>query len=231
MSQHCCHTGTGCSHCTDGCVRRVPIFSTLGPDKIAEISALVRRREYEPRDVLFSIGDPIEGIYIIRYGAIKLVRVDEEGGESIVSVLNVGEFYGGDSMFYDSHSRESAVAVEKTGICFIPEGGLRDLLARDPQIALKIIQYYSLQHARSMNMLEILAAGDSMRRVCRFLLWQTEQDPLGPVTLSQEEMARMLGLAPETLNRTLAVLKKDGVIRLEGHRGISVLQPQALGRY
>ena len=50
------------------------------------------------------------------------------------------------------------------------------------------------------------------------------------MTLSQEEMARMLGLAPETLNRKLAVLKKAGIIRMEGHRGISVLQPQALNR-
>ena len=81
-----------------------------------------------------------------------------------------------------------------------------------------------------MNMREILSSGDSMRRVSRFLLWQTEQDPSSRVTLSQEEMARMLGLAPETLNRKLAVLKKAGIIRMEGHRGISVLQPQALNK-
>ena len=125
---------------------------------------------------------------------------------------------------------ETALAMEPAGICFIPEGDLRALLSRDPEIAMKIIQYYSSQHVRNMNMLEILASGDSMRRVCRFLLWQTEQDPSSRVTLSQEEMARMLGLAPETLNRKLAVLKKAGIIRMEGHRGISVLQPQALNK-
>ena len=215
----------------ESCVKRVPIFSMLAPAKLAEISALVRPREYESRDLLFSSGEPIEGIYIIRYGSVKLLRGDEDGNESIVSILRVGDFYGGDSMFHNSHSRETAVAMEPTGICFIPEGGLRALLGRDPDIALKIIQYYSSQHVRNMNMLEILAAGDGMRRVCRFLLWQNEQAPLSRVTLSQEEIARMLGLAPETLNRKLAVLKKEGIIRMEGHRGISIVQPQALNRY
>ncbi len=232
MTQTCRHAHHGGCRCgVDSCVKRVPIFSMLTPAKLAEVAALVRPREYEPRELLFSSGEPIEGIYIIRYGAAKLVRVDEDGNESIVSILQVGDFYGGDSMFHNSHSRETAVAMEPTGICFIPEGGLRALLSRDPDIALKIIRYYSSQHVRDMNMLEILSAGDSMRRVCRFLLWQTEQAPLSRVTLSQEEIARMLGLAPETLNRKLAVLKKDGIIRMQGHRGISILQPQALYRY
>lgn len=231
MSEHCCPGGIGCRCGTDSCVRRVPVFSMLEPDKLAQVAALVRPREYQPREVLFSVGDRIEGIWIVRRGAVKLLRGDEDGSESIVGILRVGDFYGGDSLFYDSHSRETAVAAERTGICFIPEGGLRELLGRDPQIALKIIQYYSLQHARSMNMLAILSSGDSLRRVCRFLAWQAEQEPAGRVTLSQEEIARMLGLAPETLNRKLALLKKDGVIRMEGHRGITVLQPQALARY
>ena len=231
MTQTCCHAQHGGCRCgTDSCVKRVPIFSMLDPRKLAEIAALVRPREYEPKDTLFSAGERIAGIYIIRHGAVKLVRGDEDGHESIVSILRPGDFYGGDSMFHDSHSRETALAMEPSGICFIPEGDLRALLSRDPEIAMKIIQYYSSQHVRNMNMLEILAAGDSMRRVCRFLLWQTEQDPSSRVTLSQEEMARMLGLAPETLNRKLAVLKKAGIIRMEGHRGISVLQPQALNR-
>ena len=140
----------------------------LDPRKLAEISALVRPREYEPKDTLFSAGERIAGIYIIRHGAVKLVRGDEDGHESIVSILRPGDFYGGDSMFHDSHSRETALAMEPSGICFIPEGDLRALLSRDPEIALKIIQYYSSQHVRNMNMLEILAAGDSMRRVYRF---------------------------------------------------------------
>lgn len=229
---HLCHVKQGCCRCgADSCVKRVPIFSMLEPGKLAEIAALVRSREYEPKDTLFSAGEHISGIYIIRYGSVKLVRGDEDGNESIVSILQVGDFYGGDSMFHDSHSRETAVAMEGTGICFIPEGDLRELLNRDPQIAIKIIRYYSAQHVRNMNMLEVLAAGDSMKRVCRFLLWQTEQDPLSRVTLSQEEIARMLGLAPETLNRKLALLKKEGIIRMEGHRGILILQPQALHRY
>ena len=195
---------------------------------LEEVAALVRHHEYEQKDTLFCVGEPIRGIYIIRHGSIKLQREDVDGNERIVNILRAGDFYGGDSMFYDSHSRETAVAIEKTGICFILESDLRSLLSRDPEIALKIIQYYSAQHVKDMNLLEILSTKNIMRRVCRYLKWQSKIEAQDRISLSQEEMAAMLGIAPETLNRKLAILKQEGTIRMVGHRGIEIVRPQAL---
>ncbi|NLA54195.1 MAG: Crp/Fnr family transcriptional regulator [Clostridiales bacterium] len=226
-----CQGNDGCCCSVDSCVRRVDIFSMLPESKLQEVAALVRHREYEQKDTLFSLGDAIAGIYIIRHGAVKLQREDADGHERIVNILRVGDFYGGDSLFYDSHSQETAVALEPTGICFIGEADLRSLLTRDPEIALKIIQYYSARHVRDMNMLEILSTGDIMRRVSRFLVWQSQNVSQSRVSLSQEEMAAMLGITAETLNRKLAILKKEGIIRVVGHRGIEIVRPQRMQEY
>ncbi len=226
-----CQVKAGCCCGVDSCVRRVNIFSMLPESKLQEVASLVRHREYEQKETLFSLGEAIAGIYIIRHGSVKLQRQDAEGHERIVNILRVGDFYGGDSLFFNSHSQETAIALEPTGICFIGEDDLRGLLARDPEIALKIIQYYSARHVRDMNMLEILSTGDIMRRVSRFLMWQSQNVPQGRISLSQEEMAAMLGITPETLNRKLAILKKEGVIRIVGHRGIDIVKPQRLQDY
>jgi CRP-like cAMP-binding protein len=70
-----------------------------------------------------------------------------------------------------------------------------------------------------------------MRRVSRFLVWQSQNVSQSRVSLSQEEMAAMLGITAETLNRKLAILKKEGIIRVVGHRGIEIVRPQRMQEY
>jgi len=224
----------GCQHCHQscggqGCVGKVPMFSILDAHSLNQVSQLVRRRELEPKATLFTAGDPIQGVYIVRSGSLKLVRYDLHGEERILDVLREGDFYGGNSLFHQSHAPETAIALEKTGICFLPEVGLRDVLMRNPAIGLKIIQYYSAAHERDRSLLEILSIRDVMQRVCRFLLWQGENGAAR--SLTQEEIARMIGTAPETLNRKLAELKREGIIRLDGHRNIRIEQPHRLENY
>lgn len=228
-----CQTADGCDFCRgeNFCVSRVDIFSTLTDQKLREVAALVRQKEYEAKTILFSLGDTLGGIYIIRQGSVKLQRDDPDGHERIINILQEGDFYGVGSLFSDRKSQETAITLEKTGICFIGESDLRGLLSRDPQIALKIIQYYSARHVRDMKMLEILSTSDVLKRVARFLLWQSQTDFQNRLTLSQEEMAAMLGIAPETLNRKLAILKKEGIIRMTGHRGIEIQKPKGLQAY
>lgn len=225
---------TGCLHCRhsgggQGCVGNVPMFSMLDAHSLNQISQLVRRRDVEAKGTLFSAGDPIQGIYIVRSGSLKLVRYDVQGEERILDILRAGDFYGGNSLFHQSIAPETAIALGKTGICFLPEEGLRDVLMRNPAIGLKIIQYYSAAHERDRSLLEILSIRDVMQRVCHFLLWQGDGGTA--LSLTQEEIARMIGTAPETLNRKLSELKREGIISMEGHRRIRIAQRHRLEDY
>lgn len=222
------HTGClGCGHSCGkhSCVSRVPMFHALPPPLLDQVAAALVRWDADARTPLFHAGDPIRGIYIIRYGSVKLVRWDEEGDEHILGILRAGDFYGGNNLFHDSRAQETALCMEKTGICLLPETGLRDLLMREPEIAVQVIRWYSAMHERNLNMLEILSLKDIGKRVKRFLLWQAED----LITLSQEEIARMIAVTPETLNRKLAELKRQGIVRMEGHRSIRVVKRELLG--
>lgn len=220
----------GCrgGHCQGTCVSRVPIFSTLKKEELAQVATLVQRREYLPRDLVFHAGDPMDSLYIVRFGRVKLLRSDAQGEEAIVDILQPGDFYGGDSLSATSFARESGAAMEHTGLCLIRGEDLTQLIRKNPEIGLKIIAYLSDMRENDRRLIHILSLKDAGRRVAELLLWQSERQPDAPLTFSQEEMARMAGLTHETVNRKLAQLKKLGIIRIDGYKNLSVHDRAAL---
>ena len=216
--------------CHQDCVQRVPVFRTLKAEELSQVAALVQRRDYAARQTIFHQGDAICGMYIVRFGRVKLTRTSLSGEETILTVLNVGDFYGADAVLNAYQTEEGASAMEESGICFLPREGLLQLLRKSPDIGIKIIDYLSRMRAYDRRRNAILSFKDAGTRVAELLLWQTEQAPDTPLTLSQEEMAGMAGLTHETVNRKLALFKRRGYIDMDGYRRLRVLNRAALMR-
>ncbi len=218
----------GCCH--ELCIRRVPVFRTLSDEDMRLIASIVRRRELPARAAAFREGDSLNEMFIVRYGRLMLSRLTEDGGERILGVLSTGDFYGADCLAGAHIAQEQAVAAEDTGLCCLSGEKLAALMAQRPDIALKTIRRLSEMQVKSRRLTHILLSRDAMARVAGLLLWQSEDTPDAPLRLSQEEMARMIGLTKETVNRKLARLRADGVIRMDGYRALHILDREALKR-
>ena len=178
--------------------------------------------------MIFNAGDPLNSMYIVRFGRVKLLRTDAQGEEAIVDILQPGDFYGGDSLTDTSVTRESAAAMEHTGLCLIRGEDLSQLIRRNREIGLKIISYLSDMRENDRRLMHILTLRDAGRKVAELLLWQSEKHPDAPLNFSQEEMARMTGLTHETVNRKIAQLKKAGIIRVDGYKNLLVRDRRGL---
>lgn len=218
----------GCCH--EMCIRRVPIFQTLSDEDMRHIAAIVRRRELPARAAAFREGDRLDELFIVRYGRLMLSRVTEDGGEHIIGLLSTGDFYGADCLAGAHTAQEQAVAAEDTGLCCLSGEKLAALMARHPDIALKTIRRLSEMQVKSRRLMHILLSRGAMARVAGLLLWQSEDAQDAPLRLSQEEMARMIGLTKETVNRKLASLRDGGIIRMDGYRALYILDREALNR-
>jgi CRP-like cAMP-binding protein len=77
-----------------------------------------------------------------------------------------------------------------------------------------------------------LAYNSMRRRVADLLVQLHEQagdQPDVAIQLTRDDMAALVGTAPESLSRTLNEFKQDGLIALTPH-GIRVLEPEKLRR-
>ncbi|HZK09577.1 MAG TPA: Crp/Fnr family transcriptional regulator [Clostridia bacterium] len=210
------------------CVHKVPIFSHLETEELRKISALVKKRNYKAKETVFSIGEEIRGLYILRYGSLKMVRYSREGEEVIVETLKKGDFYGSDNFFQSSRSKEEAITLEKTGVCIIDEKDLVDIIKKNPDIAIKIIQVLSFMQGNDRNLISILSEKDVLKRIALFLLWQTEDTPERTILITQDDLAKRINTTNETVSRKIKVLREKGLVEMPGYGKIEIKNREAL---
>lgn len=220
-----------CLSCEENiCVHRVPIFAHLEKDELLKISSLIKRRNYRAEERVFSLGDRIQGLYILRYGSIKLVRYSRDGSEVVFETLGVGDFYGGDQFFQSSRAREDAITQEDTGVCFIGERDLVKIIKANPDIAIKIIQVLSQMHSDDRSLISILSEKDALKRLAHYLLWKTEGKN-NLVEITQDELARRISLTHETVSRKLKELREAGFVSSSGYGRIEIINRDGLLRF
>ncbi|VVD61222.1 Crp/Fnr family transcriptional regulator [Pandoraea terrigena] len=194
------------------------------PDALRESARLCR---YEANTYVFKRGQRVESVYQIQTGQV-LLRRDEANGESItLQTAGPGDFLAEASLF-NAHYHCDAFSGSTSALLAFPAKTLLACLQRDSRFAIDWIRLLSRQLVRSRARAERLTLRSPRERVLHCL--RLECDDHGrfkpPGTLMQ--WAATLGIAHETLYRTLAQLEHDGTIVRDGVEIREVLRPNVV---
>ena len=174
---------------------------------------LNHQRTVETGEHLFHAGEEAGAIYLISSGSIKSYVIMEDGDEQVTDFLLSGDVVGLDSIGIDRHI-SSALALEKTTICKLPLATLEKYPPGDKLLNL-ITRYLAHDH----NMKLLLARKDADSRIASFLLHISKHyENLGHtcdvfyLTMSRQDIANFLGMAIETVSRTLRRFQDNGIL-------------------
>lgn len=204
------------------CLSKINLFKELGVDESKSIYLTADHKDYQKGESVFSFGDPINKIIIIRYGKIKTSTYDDNGRESIRKIYVQGDIIGEDSIFLDKSYQVNGEAIEKAGICQIDKATLRNILVKDHDFSLKMIKSLSQRVYESEMMLEILSIKDSYLRIAAFLAYRARITKNDVIELSQENIASSLNITRETVSRKLSELEKEGYIKNQSYKKIKI---------
>lgn len=204
------------------CLSKINLFKELGVDESKSIYLTAYHKDYHKGESVFSFGDPIDKIIILRYGKIKTSTYDENGRESIRKIYVQGDIIGEDSIFLDKSYQVNGETIEKTGICQIDKATLRNILVKDHDFSLKMIKSLSQRVYESEMMLEILSIKDSYLRLAAFLAYRARITKNDVIELSQENIASSLNITRETVSRKLSKLEKEGYIKNQSYKKIKI---------
>lgn len=184
-------------------------------------------------EVLFRAGDRAGDVYVIRAGLVKLVRPGRHGREMIVALMGPGDAFGEAALFDPDPRSVTAVAVEEGRVARIDAGALRRELARRPELAERLLQIAARRVRRSTEAVSELVVLDAGARVARRLLDLHDRfgdrDAGALHGLTQEELAQLVGVTRETVNKILGDFAGRGWLWCEG-RAVRVLRPDLLAR-
>lgn len=199
----------------------------LKREDIERIGNLVsRKRTLQKGDYLYRKGDPFRGIIAIKAGTAKVTALDQGGNESVTAYLLPGELLGFDALADDYHSC-SAVALETVSYCEIPADQLDGLCRDVPNLMRELFRHAGHTLAAETDQI-LLSKRPAEERVAGFLINisnRLRQRGFSAtefrLSLTRQEIGNFLGLALETVSRTLKGLEDSGIIRVK-HKYIQI---------
>lgn len=182
----------------------------------------------------YAEGGEANRVYFVESGRVKTVRATAIGKELITNIYQAGEFFGYPALLEHTTQPESAVVMDEAVLLHIPVDEFNDLLLRNVKFSQQFIRLLAGRVRERKDQLTGMAYHSLRRRVAGALLQLHAQaaaaQPAAPlIHLSREDLAALIGTAPESLSRTLSEFRQDGLLELTP-KTLQVLQPDKLRR-
>lgn len=183
-------------------------------EDIEEAFAHKERFEYRPGATIYCEGNVGNHIFYIIRGEVKTYKVNEDGKELITELFSDKSFFGFTSFLTHKPYAENAEAIQPTEIIKLEKVELLSLIKSNPQLGLNFIDLLSNDLNTVKEHLMHLAY-DSVRKKTADTIVQLlpESTKENIVRISRSDLASMIGIAKETLTRTLTDFKDEKLIR------------------
>jgi CRP-like cAMP-binding protein len=210
------------------------ILAELPEEDLARLTAHQSEQIYDKGEIIFREGSYPSGIFYIKNGKAKKYKVVKDGGEQIIYVANTGELIGYHAVLSDNRYPDSAAALEKSTITFIPREDFLATLEKSDVLGKKLLKTLSHEFAVLANSLTLFTQHPVRERLALQLVVLREKykvnfQPGEPVeiNMSRNDLASLVGTARENVVRMLTELKDEGILETKG-RKIIVLDVRKL---
>jgi CRP/FNR family cyclic AMP-dependent transcriptional regulator len=217
-------------------LRSVPLFADLEEDELESFSRVAVPRSFPAAIRVFHEGDHSDACYIVRSGSFRVTREHSDGRAITLATLGPGDIFGELAML-DGEVRSASVEALTDGeLLALPAGDVRALLARHPDITVKLIAAL-VRRLRAANERISRQSFQTVPSRVAGVLSQLVADeaPSGEgggvtIRMNQADLAQLAGTSRESVSRFLADLERGGIVR-SGRGRVTVLDPLKLRNY
>jgi SulP family sulfate permease len=120
-------------------LKKMKIFQYLSERELAEIEHLLLNSRYKAGEIVFREGDKGDTIYMVAQGSVSiLLDIGEGHWKKRIASFGDGVFFGEMALLEDKPRSATAIAEEETELYAFKKKDFLDLVAGEPEIALKI---------------------------------------------------------------------------------------------
>jgi CRP-like cAMP-binding protein len=177
-------------------------------------------RKLSKGQILIYEGDPVENIFLLVKGYIKVSSIQINGGQRTIFIYTPSDAFpltsflsgvGAARYFYE--------CMTETEIKVMPQGDFQKLIKGNLELGEELITYTYKLNMEYVERIEILSAHSARNKVASLLAFvaaKTGTDKQGMVRinlpLTSQNIADMCNLTRETASLQLLKLKKDGLV-------------------
>jgi CRP/FNR family transcriptional regulator len=198
----------------------------LDTEEERQLRTLIRRTvSYRRGERIVRLGAPFASLYIVQGGAVKTQQLTVQGEVNLTGFHLEGDLFGLDAIGSETYPCE-AVALQTTTVCQLPYGEVERICSRIPPL-----QHWLLSRlGGQLKAQETVSRWNSQKlaqtRLLNFFLnlqqrLEIRQRPQGgyyTMPMRKYDVALFLKITPETLSRTLKVLRAKRLLDIRSQR-------------
>jgi CRP-like cAMP-binding protein len=215
-------------------LKKVPYFANCSGSILDEVVSVVRERPVCAGETVVAEGEPCEGLFVVLAGRVRVVKNSPDGREQVLLILGPGRTFNDVPVFDDGDNPGNVEVLDKGAVAVIPTVAMRQLMDRNPEIAIAATRVLASRLRTMTLMVENLAFRDVVGRVASVIRGCASGDqplvegvPHACAHITQQELAALTGSVREVVQRSLKTLERAGAIRL-GRARIEVIDPNIL---
>ena len=195
--------------------KQLPGFHKISDNRLSRV--------YKKKDFIFMEGAQPLYLYFISRGEVKTYKSNNDGKELITGLHKQGQFIGFLPLLENKPNNETAVVLKESEVFLIPQQDFLTMIYTNKEIARKFISMLSSNLYDAENTLLELAYQSVRQRVATALIKLNHhsnghsngaEKNVTIITVARKDISAMVGTSTESLNRTLADFKEEGIIEI-----------------
>ncbi|PLS03561.1 Crp/Fnr family transcriptional regulator [Neobacillus cucumis] len=212
----------------------VPIFKELSAEELDPIVKIAQTRFYKHKMYVFMQEDPLDRVFFIHSGKVKIYKSDQMGKEQIISVIEPGEMFPHAGFFRKGKFPAYAEVLEDAHLIVIPIDRFEKILISYPELCIKLFKVLGEKIVDLQGRLEAQVLHNTYEQIILLLirLCKSNGEKVGGLyklttQFTNRELANMIGTSRESVSRTITQVKKKQLVSLDDN-GFYLINREAL---
>ena len=189
-------------------------------DNVSEILVHTGKELLVSKDqVIISPGEKLDGFYLVKEGRVIAKQYSPKGSVKIICILEENSIFFESNALFGIPACCFFKATENSILIFVKTEDLLDLLVKDLNVALFIMQSLTMKFYSNLNHADELLFYDTNWRVCHFFLTLAENFGVVEgnkirinIKISQQFISNLVGINRVTSVRIIQKLKNLNLI-------------------
>jgi CRP-like cAMP-binding protein len=206
-----------------------PPLAGLPPAVVDSTVERLWTRTLSPNEAVYRAGDPGDAMFVVASGCIAM-RLNSPDGDAVdLAAVHSGTLFGYLELFDGGCRSADAVAVAPSRVVVVGAAAAARLFEASPELVLTLAREMALAVRGHVDAAQEKLFYPVVARLARFLLAAAGPDDRIRFEGPQVLLAQRLGIARQTLSRTLHRLATDGLVAIDpSGRMVTVLDRRGL---
>jgi len=198
------------------------LFQHLSDEDRVLLAGSIKLQSLKKGEILFNKGGAGDALYIIKKGKIKIFLSSHAGDEVLLAIFSEADFFGEMALLDGMPRSADAIAIEPTELLLLNRNDFISFLNHNSNAVQAVLQSLSQRLRRTDDILEDTCFLQISERFAKKLVelamqhGRREGDVIFiDLSLTQKDMASMVGATRESINKELRTLREKGLVSIQ----------------